>query len=624
MPLSWMKDPKVLIFTPLMLLLLFAVACGSTAAEPIIVEKEVIKEVIKEIVVEREVIKEVPVEVIVEKIVIKEIEREVMVIATPVAAITVAADRPAYVDIGAGKHYSGDFPVLASRNPGFWDVHYGGSLNSTLIAGGPRFNQLLEYNPENPSEIIGDLAKTWEVNAAGDEYIFHLNDAKWADFNGVPGKPVTADDVIYSLDRITQPGALRARTGFLKRWYKQGTATAIDDKTVKVPLIFAAAAFIPNLASDYMKMYPRAGTENLGQDDMNCCPGKYYGSGPWIFRDWKKDAEYTWDRNPNYFKSPRPFFDGIHVFIVRQTSRRQAAFVAGQAFATWQPLTNLPRDWDPVEKETNGRMRSIVLPAGATQVLFLNISRPPFDDPRVRRAIFLGIDRPEVAKTAFGEFASAGTFFGVNYVEVLNEMGNVPGWRTNKQQDFDEAKKLLAEAGYPDGLQVTLSTVSTGTTAQGAEALTPQLRKDVNIDLKLSAKGLAEMYQEMRDGTHEVTMVGTGPILRDPGDIINQFFDVDVLRNPHNWTDPRITKLINAQDRESDPAKRKALIAEMVDIFREGESHIVPFLWYDWGGMLDYRIRNWHVPATIQLVHKWDHMWFDPDRKMPTEPGYQP
>ena len=203
-------------------------------------------------------------------------------------------------------------------------------------------------------------------------------------------------------------------------------------------------------------------------------------------------------------------------------------------------------------------------------------------------------------------------------------MGDVPGWRTNKQQDFDEAKKLLAEAGFPDGLQVTLSTVSTGTTAQGAEALTPQLRKDVGIDLKLSAKGLAEMYQEMRDGTHEVTMVGTGPILRDPGDIINQFFDVDVLRNPHNWTDPRITKLINAQDRESDPAKRKALIAEMVDIFREGESHIVPFLWYDWGGMLDYRIRNWHVPATIQLVHKWDHMWFDPDRVMPTEPGYQP
>ncbi|MFB3119913.1 MAG: ABC transporter substrate-binding protein, partial [Stenotrophomonas maltophilia] len=447
--------------------------------------------------------------------------------------------------------------------------------------------------------IIGDLAKTWEVNAAGDEYIFHLNDANWADFNGIPGTPVTADDVIYSLDRITQPGALRARTGFLKRWYERGSATAVDDKTVKVPLKFPSAAFIPNLASDYMKIYPRAGTENLGQDDMNCCPGKYYGSGPWIFRDWKKDAEYTWARNTNYFKSPRPFFDGLQVFIVRQTSRRQAAFVAGQAFGTYQPLTNIPRDWTPVEKETNGRMRALILPAGATQVLFLNISKPPFDDPKVRRAIFLGIDRPAVAKTAFGEFTTPGTFFGVNYVETLNEMNNVPGWRTNKQQDFDEARKLLAEAGYPDGLKVTMNTVSTGTTAQGAEALTPQLRKDVGIDITLDAKGLAEMYQGMRDGTGNMSMVGTGPILRDPGDIINQFFDQDVLRNPHNWSDPRIDLLIAAQDKESDPTKRKALIAEMVDVFREGESHIVLFLMVRLG---------WHAGLPDQeLLRSPDH-----------------
>ena len=95
----------------------------------------------------------------------------------------------------------GDFPLLASRNPGFWDSHYGGSLNSTLVSGGPRFNQLIEYNPTNPTEVIGDLAKTWEVNKAGDEYIFHLNDALWSD-----GKSVTADDIVFSLDRITQPG----------------------------------------------------------------------------------------------------------------------------------------------------------------------------------------------------------------------------------------------------------------------------------------------------------------------------------------------------------------------------------------------------------------------------------
>ena len=203
-------------------------------------------------------------------------------------------------------------------------------------------------------------------------------------------------------------------------------------------------------------------------------------------------------------------------------------------------------------------------------------------------------------------------------------MGSVPGWRTNKEEDLAEARQLLAEAGYPDGFKVTLNTLSTGTSAQMAEAVTPQLRKDLGIDIELSAKGLAEMYQELRDGVHELTLVGTGPILWDPGDIINQFLDKDVLRNPHNWSDPRIDKLIAAQDRENDPVKRKALISDMVDVLREGESHIVPIDWYDWGGALDYRIRNFYVPPTIQLVHKWDHVWFDPDREMPKEPGYHP
>ena len=136
----------------------------------------------------KEVVKEVPVEVIVEKGVVKEVVREVMVIATPVAAPVAAMERPDWVDIGAAKHYKGVFPLMAIRNPGFWDVHYGGSLNTVLTPSSPRFNGLIEYNPVSTADIIGDLAKTWEVNEAGDEYTFFLNDATWSKNRG----PVTA------------------------------------------------------------------------------------------------------------------------------------------------------------------------------------------------------------------------------------------------------------------------------------------------------------------------------------------------------------------------------------------------------------------------------------------------
>ena len=79
---------------------------------------------------------------------------------TPVPVPTVMAVdvRPDWWIEGGSKLYRGDFPVVATSNPGFWDVHYGGSMNTVLVPSGPRFNQILEYNPVNPKEIIGDLA----------------------------------------------------------------------------------------------------------------------------------------------------------------------------------------------------------------------------------------------------------------------------------------------------------------------------------------------------------------------------------------------------------------------------------------------------------------------------------
>jgi ABC-type transport system substrate-binding protein len=154
--------------------------------------------------------------------------------------------------------------------------------------------------------------------------------------------------------------------------------------------------------------------------------------------------------------------------------------------------------------------------------------------------------------------------------------------------------------------------------------LSEQLRRDFSIDLTLTTKDTASFYVELRDGTHTVSNVGTGIILFDPSDLINQNYEVDVLRNPHNWTDPELTKLIEAQGRELDPAKRKEIFEDIVDILRQGEGHVVPYLWRTATQVLDYRIRNRHAPQTVQLVNKMEHIWFDLDAKIPAGTGYIP
>lgn len=617
-----LSNPRMLILAPLTILLLVAMSCGGSAAQPSVLEKEVVKEVPKEVVVEKEVVKEVVVEkrVLVQPtLIVKGAQTGQMEIPTaiPTPQDVAISKVPDWVSIGATKHWKGDFPLIAARNPGFWDVHYGGSLNTTLAPSSPRFNQLLEYDPTAPTEIIGDLARNWEVNEEGTEYTFYLHDALFSD-----GTPVTAQDVVFSINRITMPDALRARTGFLKRFVDYGTVEAVDEKTVRIPLKFASAAFIPNLASDYMKIYPES-LENLSQDDFNCCPEKSFGSGPWKFRDWKKDSSYSYERNDIYFKAPRPYFDALQVFLIRDTTRRVAALQAGQAYANYILWACSPTDCAQLEKDTNGRVRHLVRDATLIRSLFLKITEPPFDDPRVRRAIYLAVDRPKMVELAYKGVGVPGTFFVPPYVEDPLDT-NMPGYRANKEEDLAEARALLAEAGYPNGFATTMNSQNTGTGLALAEAVSAQLRDDVGIDFTLSPKDLATFYVDMRDGTHSASLVGTGIILRDPGDILNQMFDLDILRNPHSWSDPRTTKLMELQDGELDPVKRRELMQQFVEVLQEGTSHFVPLAWSSGSVAMDYRMRNFYLPTTIQLIHKWDHMWFDEAREMPNEPGIVP
>ena len=571
--------------------------------------------------------------------------------ATPVPVPTaVAVDaRPDWWQEGESLHYRGDFPLVATSNPGFWDVHYGGSMNTVLIPSGPRFNQILEYNPINPNEIIGDLAVSWESYEEGGEfgYIFNLHpDATFSD-----GKPVTAADVAFSIDRITlgqvEEGVLRARTGFLNNFVVHGTAEAIDEKTVKIPLRFPAAGFLPNLASDYMKVYPKHVAENMTQEQANTGltqeeavaainagqPAALIGSGPWMLRDWEKDVGYSYDRNPNYFKEGRPFFDGLKIFLIRDTARRLSALQAGQVFGTYQPVTggNRPEDMARLEEDTGGRVRAVILEASGVEAYFLNHDKPPFDDARVRRAMYLGIDRYNAVEKAILGFGQPGTFFAPGVVEDLNALQTSnAAFAEDRAAAIAEAQQLLTEAGYPDGFDITLNVVNGNPSLATAETIAPQLREDLNINITIQPTDLATMYVGMRDGVANMDGVGTGIILRDPGDIINQFYLQDVLRNPHNWQNDRVDELIDLQNRSVDPTVRQGHLDELAGILHQGESHWLPILWYSSGGAFDCRIRNYYYPPTVQLIKKWDHIWWaggeesDCDHNANSDRGYRP
>ena len=629
----WFRISRILAVVPLILALAFAAACGSTTtAEPETIVREVTKQV--EVVTETEITKVVPVEVTLEEV--------KLVVATPLPTSEALSMevvkgqsfnfpvKPAWVR--KGKQTDTVLEIGARNNPGAWDAHFAGNLFSALIPTAPQFSQLTRFNPVDPQTIVGDLARGWDINADGTEYTFRLHDAVWSD-----GQPVTADDIVFSLDRITDPDAIRSRTRVLSSFYERGTATAVDDKTVKVPLKFPAATFLPNMSTDYMKMYARHNAEGLAQDDANRAFG-LIGSGPWILKNFEPNVIFEYERNPNYYLTGRPFMDGLKFNIIgRSYERIYASLQVGQIFMTEGPLSSgyRPELVFAVQEETNGRIRALTLKNGSGSVYILHTNKPPFDDPRVRRALSLGIDREEAAdilycQNDYGQCFGRPNHFAVGsvggeVVEPLEDLHKRPGYgpSAERAKDYAEAKALLAEAGYPDGIQVRLNIGNSSGSLSQSAIFTEQLRKNIGIDVVIDAVDTAANMQRLADSELHITGNTAATIIPDAADNIDQHFLQNILKNPDNWSDARLDELLAAQAKEIDSEKRQAIFQEMVDILHKGESHVVPLVRFDQGGLMDYRIQGYHVPTSIQLVHSWDQIWWDADAKCPDEKGCQ-
>ena len=529
---------------------------------------------------------------------------------------------PAVPDwVAKGKYQPMVFQGLNGFNPGQWDLHSCGSLATCLTPSSLRFNGLVFHDPNEPVEIICDLCESWEVSPDGTSYTFNLLKANWHD-----GEPVTATDIKFSLDRIVDPDAIRSRTGAMKTFYERGSAEIVNESTIMVPIKFPGPLFIINLSSEYMKMYPKHATENLTPDEATTANG-LLGSGAWRLKNFEPQVSIEYEKNADYFKEGRPFFDGMLFTIVRDINRRFAALQVGQVFSTAGPAigTYGVADTLRVQAETDGRVRAIMNKDAFTTSMVLHSNKPPFDDPRMRRAVFLAIDRNELTDIVrcggdFGCLGSPMTFFpriGGFDVEPADELATVPGWRADKTEDIAEAKALAAAAGYADGMKLQINLSSAAATVTTAEVVAEQLETILGLEFTLNVMDRASFGPRMRNGEDHISIASSSPLIPDPSDFLNQHYLTNTLKNPENWTDPRLDEIIAEQAKERDPAGRIKLFQEAVKILRQGEGHWVPVTWGYSGGLMDYRLQGFNIPELDQTVKHWEGTWWDPDAVKP-------
>ena len=504
----------------------------------------------------------------------------------------------------------GVVPMQKHAAPRRIDPHPSGSgidiSEATLL-----YNGLVKYNDiGDVTQIIGDLATHWDVSDDGLTYTFFIPEGvQWTD-----GTPLTAADVVFSLDRMVQEGESRPRAGSLRTYYT--SSEAIDPQSIAVNLKFPAAAFLPALGIDYMKIVPKHVVE-AGTEIGDVAP--QVGSGPYEMVDYRKGDSIEYKRNENYFKDGLPLLDGIIKYVITDKGRTKAAFETKQLLMGTVGFTGMNvQDYLNLQESAGDHLTVHFMNDFLAIGLMLNTTIPPYDNPKVRRALFLAVDRQaQLDAFGFGKGSIHGPlpswlWFGVPEEELLE----VPGFRQTADgkkdpQDLEMAKQLLAEAGYPDGFDATITVRQTGIYADQAALLKDQFR-EIGIDITTrpmeSTAGIAAFLAL----DFEMGIQGTGFAFHDPDQILAGLYLPRGARNYPGWEHPKITQLYDQQARATDQTKRAEIISEIEQILLYEDNHWVGLLYDNFGWPVSKQIQDFYVPSTVASTGMmWERIWLD-------------
>ena len=504
----------------------------------------------------------------------------------------------------------GVVPMQKHAAPRRIDPHPSGSgidmSEATLL-----YNGLVKYNDfGDVNEIVGDLATGWDVSDDGLAYTFRIPEGvQWTD-----GMPLTTADVVFSLDRMVQEGENRPRAGALRTYYT--SSEAIDSQTVVVNLKFPAAAFLPALGIDYMKVVPKHVLE-AGADIGAVAP--QVGSGPYEMVSYRKGDVVEYQKNETYFKDGLPLLDGITKHVITDKGRTKAAFETRQVLMATVGFTGMNvQDYLNLQETAGDHLTVHFMNDFLAIGLMLNTTISPYDNPKVRRALFLATDRQaQVDAFGFGKGSIHGPLPSWLWFGMLDEgLLEVPGFRQTADgkkdpRDIEMAKQLLTEAGYPDGFDATITVRQTGIYADQAALLKDQFREiGINITTRPmeSTAGLAAFLAL----DFEMGIQGTGFAFHDPDQILAGLYLPRGARNYPGWEHPRIIELYDQQARAADQTERGEIIAEIERILLYEDNHWVGLLWDNFGWPVSKRIKDFYLPPTVASTGMmWERIWLD-------------
>ncbi len=421
------------------------------------------------------------------------------------------------------------------------------------------FNNLVVFDQHvarnSLQSIVPELATSWTWSEDGKELAFKLRkDVQWHD-----GKPFTSADVACTFDLLLGKAKQKLRRNPHAAWWSNvDGVTAEGEYAATLHLKQRQPSLLALLASGYAPIYPC----HVPMAEMRRKP---IGTGPFKLAEFKMNERIMLVRNEHYWKSGLPYLDGIEYTIIPDRSTRMLAFTSGKYDMTFPTdvsvplLKNVKRD----APDAHCTMRF----TGVSTNLIVNRDKPPFDNPAIRRAMALTLDR-QAFNTILDEGQSK--LSGVMLPAPEGVWGmpeemlkTIPGYG-DVGKAREEARELMKKAGYgPDKhLKLKVSTRNIATFRDPAVILIDQL-KHIWIDGELEVIDTAVYYNRVFKKDYVVALNLTGTAVDDPDVAFFEGYACGSLRNYNNYCNPEMTKLFEAQSREADSDKRLKMVWEI-------------------------------------------------------------
>ncbi|MEM7026226.1 MAG: ABC transporter substrate-binding protein, partial [Pseudomonadota bacterium] len=414
------------------------------------------------------------------------------------------------------------------------------------------YRGLLGYDED--ANLRPELAESWEVE--GDRtYVFKLRDNAF--FHD--GSPVTSADVKASYEAIKADDStayLRTAFGIID------TIETPDDTTVRITLKEPSATF-QFLAASFL-------AHIVSKASLEADPENPVGAGPYTIANIERGTRIDLDAFDKFYKEGLPKSDKLSFVAYKDENLRVAALEAGDVdiieYVPWQSMDFVDQNGDLVLDTTDGPF----------MYLLFNVTDGPLADPKVRDAIGYAIKREDVMAAAF--FGRGNPLYGMPVPESSPYFNSdlAGHW----SYDPEKAKEMLAEAGYPDGFEVTLlSTAQYGMHKDTAEVVQQHLA-NVGITANLNLPDWATRVDLGNQGQYDIAVMGTAGDYNDP-DALANFVDGrrgDSFVRSFGFNDEELNKLMDAGREELDPAKRK----EIYDQWQARSLELAPIVGINW------------------------------------------